>query len=305
MRQAIAVLILATALGVSHPIAAAQSGCPQHHLDGAIPTVLNAALLDAAKELCYLEFSIVHSGLTKTPLWAGERLTSDRLSNARNIEREDVFAAEPALPPNERSELGDYSGSGFDRGHVAPAADMSSDRSKAESFTLANIVPQTASSNRGPWSELERTVRELAMARGDVFVVSGPLFLADDLQVIGNGVVVPTHMYKAVHVPGTGETGAFVVENDESPEVSEISIEALAAHAGIDVFPTVPAELKATFSLGYLKETAAAIPAQKPVMGVRPAPFEDLDCSDFSGPVRVEPGDPHRLDRDGDGIGCE
>lgn len=305
MRHALALLILATAAMATNPATAAQSGCPQHHLDGAIPAVVNTALLETAKELCYLEFSIVHSGLTKTPLWAGERLTRDRLTNARNIEREDVFAAETALPASERSELADYSGSGFDRGHVAPAADMSSDRSKAESFTLANIVPQTASSNRGPWSELERTVRDLAMDRSDVFVVTGPLFLADDLQVIGNGVVVPTHMYKAVHVPSTGETGVFVVENDETPEMVQISVDALTERAGVDVFPTISAELKSKFSIGYAAEPSPVAPIADHVMGARATPFVDLDCSDFSGPVRVEPGDPHRLDRDGDGIGCE
>jgi len=229
---------------------AAQSGCPQHHLEGEIPLVVNELLLPNAKELCYLEFSIVHSGLTKTPLWAGEKLTSTRLLAARNIDREDVFAAEPALPANERSELTDYARSGYDRGHVAPAADMSSTQAKAESFTLANIVPQTAASNRGIWSNVEWKARDLASAYGEAYIVSGPIFLSEDLTAIGNGVAVPTHMFKAIYLPAIQGAAAWVVDNNDDPKSSIVSISDLTELTGIDVFPTLEETIKtATIAL--------------------------------------------------------
>src|SRR5699024_839614 len=66
---------------------------------------------------------------------------------------------------------GDYQGSGFDRGHMAPAGDMHNQESMAQSFSLANIVPQNAQHNRGAWSKIEADTRKyVSRAQGDVYI---------------------------------------------------------------------------------------------------------------------------------------
>ena len=81
---------------------------------------------------------------------------------------------EARLPSAYRTHLDDYRGSDFDRGHQAPAADMADGESMAQSFSLANRVPQAREMNRKPWADVERATRKYVMrAHGDVFVFTG------------------------------------------------------------------------------------------------------------------------------------
>jgi len=85
------------------------------------------------------------------------------LLKAQDNERSDEFYADARLPRSERSELQDYQGSGFDRGHMAPAGDMATTESMAQSFSLANIVPQHSINNRKAWASIEKATRKYVM----------------------------------------------------------------------------------------------------------------------------------------------
>src|SRR3546814_6547563 len=90
---------------------------------------------------------------------------------------------------------------------------MPNKESQAESFSLANIVPQNGELNRGIWADLESDIRDTIVRYGVGYIVTGPLFLGGEIDTLHGRVMIPTHIWKAVHVPGLG--GIVVVATNE------------------------------------------------------------------------------------------
>jgi endonuclease G len=193
--------------------------------------------------LCYDAFAVLHSGVSRTPLYAAEHLTRTHLTSAATLERVDSFHPEDALPVEERAELTDYVRSGYDRGHMAPNADMPTPAAQAQSFSLANMVPQVHANNAGIWSGMEQVARRLASGDGEVYVVSGPAFLGSEIKQVGR-VLIPTHLWKVIYRPATQQAGAYVIRNDDSAVYQVVSITALAQTVGVDVLPSLPAAVR-------------------------------------------------------------
>ena len=225
--------------------AAAPTACPGQFLRGEPPTLANLKLARDTRELCFSAFVVLHSGVTRTPLWSAEHLTPGRVRAAEALPRKNSFHAEPALPKDERAELADYEGSGYDRGHMAPDADMPDAQAEHESFSLANMVPQDARLNRGVWARIEEAVRGLAVRDGEVYVVTGPIFRGENLKALNGRVLVPTEVYKAVFDPKLGQAGAYVAENADDTKLREVSVAQLRDESGIDMFPGLPEATKA------------------------------------------------------------
>ena len=223
---------------------AEQTRCPEHFAGGQAPDLVNQKLSVKTREVCYTGFGLLHSGITRTPLYSAEHLTRDRLEQAKGLKRNSKFFPDPNIPASERAELRHYARSGYDRGHVAPSADMPDESSQQECFSLANMVPQVPENNRGIWEGVESTVRKLTKARGELFVVTGPIFMGDNLQRIGGAVMVPTKLYKAVYDPNRQEAGAYLVDNTESAQPQIISITELEKLTGISIFPSVSERVK-------------------------------------------------------------
>jgi len=239
---AVAVAVLLAALSVSPSGArAGQTACPEHYLWGQSPDIVNEKIAVKTREVCFAAYGVTHSGITRTPLWAGEHLTKDNLADAKGRERANNFHPEDRLPADERAELADYSRSGYDRGHMAPAADMPSDQANSESFTLANMVPQNPNCNRGVWAGIEIAVRNLAKQEGELYVITGPLFQGSGIRQIGGRVMVPTHVYKVVYDPKRG-AAAYLAENAEGAGYSTVSLSELEKISGISFFPGLPAQ---------------------------------------------------------------
>ena len=224
------------------PAASTTASCVEQFAQGAAPKLLNTKLEAKTQRLCFTEFAVLHSGVTRTPLWAAEHLTAKKVQ--KDIERKDNFHAEPALPEADRSELADYSNSGYDRGHLAPAADMSTARAMTESFSLANMTPQNSTNNRGLWSDIESHTRDLTKQRGELYVVSGVIFSGSAIKRVNNRVFVPTSYFKAIYDAKTGESGAYLVANNDSKDYKTVSIADIAKIAGIDPFPSISATSK-------------------------------------------------------------
>lgn len=218
---------------------AAQTSCPEHFVQGQAPDIVNEKLAAKSREVCYTGYGLLHSGITRTPLYSAEHLTRDRLMQGKGLKRQSKFHPDDHIPASERAELHHYARSGYDRGHVAPSGDMFDIRSQYESFSLANMMPQEPSVNRGVWEKIESGVRRMAKTRGELFVVTGPLFQGGKLQRIGGAVMVPTAMFKAVYDPGKGEAGAYVVENVEGAVPQVISIADAEKMSGIRLFPSL------------------------------------------------------------------
>lgn len=240
-----------TERGASVPAGAGTgTGCASSYLAGKSPELLNDKLRPRTTLICYSGFSVLFSGVTRTPLWSAELLTASNVRAARQLDREGEFHPDPNLSAGDRSELWDYRHSGYDRGHMSPSGDMPTHAAQQESFSLANIVPQTAVLNRGAWSDLETDVRQLAVRYGRLYVVTGPTFEGGELARVGHRVIVPTETFKAVYIPGVGG-GAWVAANSDNPSLRMVSLAQLGELTGVDVFPSLPAATKAaTLAIG-------------------------------------------------------
>ena len=225
--------------------ATSSSSCPQHYALATPPAVTRDSLRPLTRELCYDAFAVLHSGVSRTPLYAAEHLTRAHLASAATLERVDSFHAEDALPVAERAELTDYTRSGYDRGHLAPNADMPTPAAQAQSFSLANMVPQVHANNAGIWSGMEQVARRLATGDGEVYVISGPAFLGSEIKQVGR-VLVPSHLWKVIYRPATQQAGAYVIRNDDSAIYQVVSITALAQTVGVDVLPGLPVVVRET-----------------------------------------------------------
>ncbi|MCZ2496823.1 DNA/RNA non-specific endonuclease [Xylophilus sp. Kf1] len=186
------------------------SACPQH-FPGYVPPV---AWPGRQRALCFDSFAVLYSGDSKTPVYTVERLTSRTVIAAKKIQRVDRFYPEARLPSADRAQLADYAGSGYDRGHMAPAGDMPTDAAKAQSFSLANMVPQASQLNQRDWSQIEQATRKYAeRAGGDVFVFTGPAFAQRPSTIGANRVWVPSHTWKVVVSRADDRVWAYWMEN--------------------------------------------------------------------------------------------
>ena len=212
--------------------------CPQFFAAGAAPLLPNAQDW-IPRALCYDAFAVLHSGKTKTPVFVAERLNQAQLQDAKGEKRTNRFFADARLPRAERAELADYKRSGWSRGHMAPAADMPDAQAMAQSFSLANMVPQAPLNNQKPWAGIELATRKYALrAKGNVYIITGPVFDANP-QTIGAGrVAVPTHLYKLVYDETTGRSWAHWIENTNDARAgSLITYQELVKRTGIEFLP--------------------------------------------------------------------
>jgi endonuclease G len=159
----------------------------------------NASKNDPENYLLVNQYMIIsYSRSKRIPNWVAWRITSYDLGN---LEREDSFRPDERLPRGfERVVPSDYTGSGFDRGHMCPSADRTSEpEAMASTFLMTNIAPQTPDLNRGPWEKLESYLRTLVRRRQDVYVIAGNY---GEKGKIKNKITIPTNFWKiAVVLP--------------------------------------------------------------------------------------------------------
>ncbi len=213
--------------------------CQQFFAQGKTPLVQDKPAL---RELCYESFAVLHSGSTRTPVFVAQRLNRSLVQDAQGENRTDKFFADARLPRAERAELSDYKGSGYSRGHMAPAGDMPNPIAMAQSFSLANMVPQNSRQNSGPWAKIEKDTRQYALrAKGDVFVITGPVFAGSVPTVGNNQVRVPSHLFKLVYDSKEQTAWAHWQANASDAQAGEpISYAELKRRIGMELLPGLP-----------------------------------------------------------------
>ena len=198
---------------------------------------------------------ITHKGYTvsynydwKIPNWVAYELTD--LEVQGEVPRYDRFKPDPMVPQGATATTNDYKHSGYDRGHMAPAADMKWDEHvMKESFYLSNICPQNPNLNGGVWKDLEEQVRDLASQKGKIFVACGPI-VNDMSNTIGeNKVVVPQAFYKVLLQEENGEihTIGFVYENVSGRKPMStyaMTVDEVENLTNIDFFPSLPNKIE-------------------------------------------------------------
>lgn len=177
--------------------------------------------------------------------WVGYELTREEVTSTA-AERTDNFKPDPAITTGSATDE-DYRKSGYDRGHLAPAADMKfSVEAMNTCFYYSNMSPQNASFNRGVWAALEAMVRTWAVENGAVYVITGPVLTSPPYKTIGpDKVAVPAYFYKVIldYRDPERKAIAFLLPNQKlprSPMQWACSVDQAEAVTGLDFFPQLP-----------------------------------------------------------------
>jgi endonuclease G len=181
-------------------------------------------------------YTLAYSEENEQAFWVYYELTPELINGTQS--RTDDFRADPLVTTGSAS-LPDYSGSGYDRGHLCPAADMTLNKiSMSETFYLSNISPQLAGFNRGIWSSLEEQVRKWALEYSKLYVVSGPIF-KDNISSIGaNKVTVPGYYYKVLFNGKDKMIGLILPNASSSKSLIQfvVKVDEIEQKTGIDFF---------------------------------------------------------------------
>lgn len=245
VKNNIVLTVFTVLIGISSAQADDLSQCSQSFYGGVYPEFTNPKLSNNTQALCMDGFAVMYSGVSRTPLWSAEYLDRKRLQQAKEIDREDSFHEESRLPKSMRAKLSDYSGSGYDRGHLAPNGNMANRSQQYDSFSLANIAPQSPRNNRYIWRNIESATRYLTQQYGEVYTITGVAFTSKKTKQLADRVLVPSHFFKAVYIPASNQAGVYYAPNDESERIEVISLDELTAKIGIDVLPVLDAQTKA------------------------------------------------------------
>ena len=144
----------------------------------------------------YEQYTLSYNEEHEQAEWVAYELTAAEAS--MKLDRCDCFKSDTSITTKSAT-LTDYKSSGFDRGHLAPAADNNlSPNANKQSFLMSNMSPQFPDFNRGIWADLERWVREKAIFYGKLYVVTGPVFVNNYGKMGKNEVTIPGYFYKAI-----------------------------------------------------------------------------------------------------------
>ena len=194
-------------------------------------------------EISHSAFSLGYSEEHEQAAWVSYLLS--RLHQKNSFERRNNFKEDPLLPTGSASSA-DYTNSGYDRGHLAPAGDLDFRKEAlAESFYMSNVSPQHPSFNRGGWRVLEEQVRLWASREDSLLLVTGPV-LQPGLKRIGeNKVSIPNYFFKIIldaRPPEIKMIGFLMPNRSIRKNLVDyvVPLDSIEEISGLDFFPQMP-----------------------------------------------------------------
>ncbi|MDE6010500.1 MAG: DNA/RNA non-specific endonuclease [Muribaculaceae bacterium] len=195
----------------------------------------------------YEGFTLSFNRSNGTPDWVGWELLGSETEG--DVQRKNNFWADRDVPGSPTPD--DYRNSGYDKGHLCPAADQKwSDRAMTDCFVMTNMTPQTHALNGGAWNTLEGKERIWAKRDSALIIVAGPIYAETDTERIGkSGVRVPSAFFKVLLAPYVKEPRAigFVYPNMAAPGNMQnyaMSVDEVEELTGLDFFSTLPDDLE-------------------------------------------------------------
>ena len=189
-------------------------------------------------------YTVSYNVYYKNPNWVAWELTREETKG--ETDRYDKFMPDPDLP-EPRVVHKDYTRSGYDRGHMAPAADMKwSKQAMIESFYMSNICPQVGNLNRGDWNDLEELCRDWAEKYGRIYIACGPIFDSKSPKRIGeHKVAVPDRFFKVILIYNRKNPIAmgFIFKNiarSQDIEKYMVTVDSVENVTGMDFFSKLP-----------------------------------------------------------------
>lgn len=216
--------------------------CPQFQAFG-YPSITNPKILRRGFYTCRSGYAGLYDPAERTPLWVAEHVRKSDFSG--NAERDELdFTPDFDIPSDAIASPSDYARSGFDKGHMAPAANFKSSQAAMNAtFRFANAVPQTPQSNRGIWKKLEDATRELAIRRGDLYVVTGPIFFGSTRKRLNYRVSIPDATYKILIDPKRNSMTGFIIPNNSSPgknfRIYQVKVREIEKLTGLNFNPNL------------------------------------------------------------------
>ena len=207
---------------------------------------LQMPLITANDEIIrHTGFTLSYSERHEQARWVAYTLSAEMLQGTAT--RTNRFMSDPKVAQGSATDA-DYKHSGFDRGHLAPAADMRwSDEAMRSSFYFSNMSPQKRGFNAGIWKRAEELVRTWANTHQLVYVVTGPV-LHDSLPYIGaNKVSVPQLFYKVLLTGDSSRALGFVIPHENSKlNLSQfaVSVDSVEKLTGINFFHHLPDDIE-------------------------------------------------------------
>ncbi|MCP4310999.1 MAG: DNA/RNA non-specific endonuclease [Bacteroidetes bacterium] len=192
----------------------------------------------------YKGFDLGYNEASEQASWVVYVLTRNEVGQG-TVPRTDNFRTDTSISTGSAA-LTDYQGSGYDRGHLAPAGDMKWDKeAMSQSFLLSNMSPQNPSFNRGIWKKLEKQVRDWAVEKDSIYVITGPVLHTIESSIGENHVGIPGYYFKIVVdlSPPEHSMIAFLLPNEGSREELihyAISVDSLELFTGYDFFAAAP-----------------------------------------------------------------
>lgn len=202
-----AVLLFLCTIGATPALSDAASDCSAH-LPWGLPSLTDGAHVDL---VCHTGYISALDNRAKDTRWVAYDLTGPHTLGC--FSRAGLhFKVDDLAPASDQARLADYSGSGYDLGHMAPNQDFAWDQAEQrDSFSFANVAPQLPGLNRQGWERGEEYVRAWAYERGELEVYVGPILGPNDKTLGDDAVDIPSAFFKVVVDPKTGEGFGFVM----------------------------------------------------------------------------------------------